>query len=140
MVLLHDGFADQRDGIDDGPPPFLDRIALTRAVLDEIAAAGLTGGSLGQALETGERRTAVRGSALGRISTRRRRGSAASVTALDRGLDNVRLDDTGRHQEADHQQREGDEDRHQEDVVDRRLEDPAETCSMSGSDAVRGGC
>ncbi len=54
VVLLHDGFADQRDGIDDGPPPILDRIALTRAVLDELAGAGLTVSSLGHALETGE--------------------------------------------------------------------------------------
>ena len=48
VVLLHDGFADDRDGVDDGPPPSLDRIALTRGVLDEIAAAGLTGCSLGR--------------------------------------------------------------------------------------------
>ena len=51
VVLLHDGFADARDGVDDGPPPVLDRIALTRGVLDEIAAAGLTGCSLGSALD-----------------------------------------------------------------------------------------
>ena len=54
VVLMHDGFADERDGVDDGPAPDLDRIALTRGVLDEIAAAGLTGCSLGRALETAE--------------------------------------------------------------------------------------
>jgi peptidoglycan/xylan/chitin deacetylase (PgdA/CDA1 family) len=54
VVLLHDGFADARDGVDDGPPPDLDRIALTRAVLDELGAAGLAGSSLDRALETAE--------------------------------------------------------------------------------------
>jgi peptidoglycan/xylan/chitin deacetylase (PgdA/CDA1 family) len=54
VVLLHDGFADERDGVDDGPPPSLDRIALTRSVLDEITAAGLTCCSLGRTLETAE--------------------------------------------------------------------------------------
>jgi peptidoglycan/xylan/chitin deacetylase (PgdA/CDA1 family) len=54
VVLLHDGYADPRDGVDDGPPPQLDRIALTRAVLDELAGAGLTGSSLGRALEHSE--------------------------------------------------------------------------------------
>lgn len=50
IVLLHDGFADARDGVDDGPPPDLDRVALTRGVLDELAASGLTGSSLERAL------------------------------------------------------------------------------------------
>ena len=50
VVLLHDGFADQGDGVDDVPPPLLDRIALTRSVLDEIGSAGLVGRSLGDAL------------------------------------------------------------------------------------------
>jgi peptidoglycan/xylan/chitin deacetylase (PgdA/CDA1 family) len=54
VVLLHDGFADERDGVDDGPAPSLDRIALTRSVLDEIASAGLIGSSLGGALESTE--------------------------------------------------------------------------------------
>ena len=54
VVLLHDGFADERDAVDDGPPPSLDRIALTRSVLDEIAGAGLTGRSLGRALDDAE--------------------------------------------------------------------------------------
>jgi peptidoglycan/xylan/chitin deacetylase (PgdA/CDA1 family) len=50
VVLLHDGFADARDGVDDGPPPDLDRVALTRGVLDELASSGLTGSSLHHAL------------------------------------------------------------------------------------------
>lgn len=53
VVLLHDGYADERDGVDDGPAPALDRIALTRGVLAEIAGAGLTAASLGRALEDG---------------------------------------------------------------------------------------
>ena len=53
MVLLHDGFADERDGVDDGPEPHLDRIALTRGVLAELRSAGLAVTSLGAALETG---------------------------------------------------------------------------------------
>jgi peptidoglycan/xylan/chitin deacetylase (PgdA/CDA1 family) len=52
VVLLHDGFADAGDGVDDGPPPVLDRPALTSAVLGEIRAAGLTARSLGAALPT----------------------------------------------------------------------------------------
>jgi peptidoglycan/xylan/chitin deacetylase (PgdA/CDA1 family) len=54
IVLLHDGYADARDGVDDGPPPKLDRVALTRSVLDEISAAGLVASSLGGALEQAE--------------------------------------------------------------------------------------
>jgi len=52
VLLLHDGYADARDGVDDGPEPALDRIALTRAVLDQLAAHDLTGCSLGRALAT----------------------------------------------------------------------------------------
>ena len=52
VVLLHDGFADAGDGVDDGPPPALDRPALTSAVLDEIRAAGLRPRGLGDALVT----------------------------------------------------------------------------------------
>lgn len=54
LVLLHDGFADAGDGVDDGPPPVLDRIALTRSVLDEAGAARLTARSLGAALADAE--------------------------------------------------------------------------------------
>ena len=52
VVLLHDGFADADDGVDDGPPPAFDRCAVTSAVLAEIATAGLAARSLGAALET----------------------------------------------------------------------------------------
>ena len=51
VVLLHDGYADPRDGVDDGPPPSLDRVALTRGVLDELAARDLAACSLGDALQ-----------------------------------------------------------------------------------------
>lgn len=54
VVLLHDGFADESDGADDGPAPVLDRIALSRSVLGEVAAAGLTARSLGPALTGAE--------------------------------------------------------------------------------------
>jgi peptidoglycan/xylan/chitin deacetylase (PgdA/CDA1 family) len=54
IVLLHDGFADERDGVDDGPPPSVDRVALTRAVLEEVAAADLATCSLGSGLDQGE--------------------------------------------------------------------------------------
>lgn len=54
IVLLHDGYADARDGVDDGPPPRLDRLALTRGVLAEVAAVGATPTSLGRALDSGE--------------------------------------------------------------------------------------
>ncbi|MGA8248702.1 MAG: hypothetical protein WB797_17475, partial [Nocardioides sp.] len=52
VVLLHDGYADGADGVDDGPPPDLDRLALTSAVLAEVRAAGLSPQSLGDALST----------------------------------------------------------------------------------------
>ncbi len=52
VVLLHDGFADADDGVDDGPSPSFDRCALTSAVLAEIRRDGLTARSLGSALET----------------------------------------------------------------------------------------
>jgi peptidoglycan/xylan/chitin deacetylase (PgdA/CDA1 family) len=50
VLLLHDGYADQGDGVDDGPAPVLDRIALTRSVLDELAGRDLAARSLGDAL------------------------------------------------------------------------------------------
>jgi peptidoglycan/xylan/chitin deacetylase (PgdA/CDA1 family) len=54
VVLLHDGFADGRDGVDDGPAPALDRVALTRAVLDELASHDLAVRSIGAALPDAE--------------------------------------------------------------------------------------
>jgi peptidoglycan/xylan/chitin deacetylase (PgdA/CDA1 family) len=54
VLLLHDGYADGRDGVDDGPPPELDRIALSRGVLAELDTAGLAAVSLGSALESVE--------------------------------------------------------------------------------------
>jgi peptidoglycan-N-acetylglucosamine deacetylase len=54
VVLLHDGYADARDGVDDGPAPVLDRPGLTRRVLDHLGAAGLTTRALGSALESAE--------------------------------------------------------------------------------------
>jgi peptidoglycan/xylan/chitin deacetylase (PgdA/CDA1 family) len=52
VLLLHDGFADERDGVDDGPPPpRLHRIALTQAVLARVDDSGLAVTSLGRALE-----------------------------------------------------------------------------------------
>jgi peptidoglycan/xylan/chitin deacetylase (PgdA/CDA1 family) len=54
VLLLHDGFADARDDAFDGPPPArLDRVALTRAVLDKAQSAGLTVTDVGRALEHG---------------------------------------------------------------------------------------
>ena len=52
IVLLHDGFADATDGVDDGSPPMLDRGALTSAILDEVRESGLRARSLGTALAT----------------------------------------------------------------------------------------
>ena len=54
VVLLHDGFADAADGVDDGPPPALDRCELTSAILREVDAAGLRARSLGSALATAD--------------------------------------------------------------------------------------
>ncbi len=54
LVLMHDGYADARDGVDDGPEPTVDRVALIRGVLAEIESAGTVASSLGQALEKAE--------------------------------------------------------------------------------------
>jgi peptidoglycan/xylan/chitin deacetylase (PgdA/CDA1 family) len=53
IVLLHDGFADAGDGVDDGPPPVLDHPALTLAILSEVGVGGLRPESLGAALASG---------------------------------------------------------------------------------------
>ena len=54
IVLMHDGFADGSDGVDDGPPPSVDKAQLTRSVLDEAELRGLSAQSLCNALETAE--------------------------------------------------------------------------------------
>jgi peptidoglycan/xylan/chitin deacetylase (PgdA/CDA1 family) len=54
IILLHDGYADARDGVDDGPPPRLDRVALTSGVLARVADAGATPTSIGRALDSDE--------------------------------------------------------------------------------------
>jgi peptidoglycan/xylan/chitin deacetylase (PgdA/CDA1 family) len=51
VILLHDGYADERDGVDDGPAPVLDRVTLTRRVLEHLGSAGLGVQALGSALE-----------------------------------------------------------------------------------------
>jgi peptidoglycan/xylan/chitin deacetylase (PgdA/CDA1 family) len=53
IVLTHDGFADGRDGVDDGPPPPVQRDKLARSIIELCAAKGLVCGSLSQALSTG---------------------------------------------------------------------------------------
>ncbi|MHA6763637.1 polysaccharide deacetylase family protein [Streptacidiphilus sp. PAMC 29251] len=54
VLLAHDGFAGPEDGAFDGPPPRVDRGALTRSLLEMYRESGLVGCSLGQALEHGE--------------------------------------------------------------------------------------
>jgi peptidoglycan/xylan/chitin deacetylase (PgdA/CDA1 family) len=58
VVLLHDGYADESDGVDDGPPPGFDRGELSRRILDGLGERGLTTASLSDALSAG---TVVRG-------------------------------------------------------------------------------
>ncbi|MEO6944858.1 MAG: polysaccharide deacetylase family protein [Lacisediminihabitans sp.] len=58
ILLGHDGHAGPADGVDDGPSPEFDRGRLTRRVLDEYDALGLSGCSLGRALDNG---TVMRG-------------------------------------------------------------------------------
>jgi peptidoglycan/xylan/chitin deacetylase (PgdA/CDA1 family) len=53
IMLAHDGFAAEIDGVNDGPEPSLDRGELTGLVLDELNAAGLSGCSLGHSLLDG---------------------------------------------------------------------------------------
>jgi peptidoglycan/xylan/chitin deacetylase (PgdA/CDA1 family) len=58
VVLLHDGYADASDGVDDGPPPGFDRGELSRRILAGLGERGLAAASLRDALAAG---TAVRG-------------------------------------------------------------------------------
>jgi peptidoglycan/xylan/chitin deacetylase (PgdA/CDA1 family) len=53
ILLCHDGFADARDGVDDGPAPALDRGELTARILDIYASLGLLARSLGEAITDG---------------------------------------------------------------------------------------
>jgi peptidoglycan/xylan/chitin deacetylase (PgdA/CDA1 family) len=53
ILLGHDGFASLDDGVDDGPAPVFDRGDLARRLLDRYDGMGLTGCSLGRALESG---------------------------------------------------------------------------------------
>lgn len=52
IVLLHDGYADESDGVDDGPPPQLDRLVLTERILAEAAARSLDVRSVGRAVDS----------------------------------------------------------------------------------------
>ena len=53
VLLLHDGYADASDGVDDGPPPTFDRGELSRRILGDLAERGLATSSLGDALAAG---------------------------------------------------------------------------------------
>jgi peptidoglycan/xylan/chitin deacetylase (PgdA/CDA1 family) len=53
VLLMHDGYADAADGVDDGPPPGFDRGELTRRVLTGFRERGLATSSLGDALAEG---------------------------------------------------------------------------------------
>lgn len=79
VLLLHDGFADERDGAYDGPPPALDRVGLTRGVLAEAAEQGLSVSSLGAATAAAGPRLEVRLSAEAGRRVRLRRAMRAAV-------------------------------------------------------------
>ena len=51
VVLMHDGFANAEDGVDDGPAPQVDRPALVARTLDRLDDRGLVARSLDRALE-----------------------------------------------------------------------------------------
>jgi peptidoglycan/xylan/chitin deacetylase (PgdA/CDA1 family) len=53
VLLLHDGYADAADGVDDGPPPGFDRGELSRRVLTGFSERGLATSSLGDAVAEG---------------------------------------------------------------------------------------
>lgn len=58
VLLMHDGYADAFDGVDDGPAPGFDRGELSRRVLGALGKRGLATSSLRDALAGG---SAVRG-------------------------------------------------------------------------------
>ncbi|HEX9338739.1 MAG TPA: polysaccharide deacetylase family protein, partial [Pseudonocardiaceae bacterium] len=53
VLLLHDGYADAIDGVDDGPAPSFDRGELSRRILADLAERGLATSSLGDAVTAG---------------------------------------------------------------------------------------
>lgn len=53
ILLSHDGHAGLGDGVDDGPPPLLDRGDLTARILDAYADAGLGAWALRESLQHG---------------------------------------------------------------------------------------
>lgn len=53
ILLAHDGFADGRDGVDDGPQPLVNRPELARRVLQRFAELGFQGRSLRDSLVHG---------------------------------------------------------------------------------------
>jgi peptidoglycan/xylan/chitin deacetylase (PgdA/CDA1 family) len=53
ILLSHDGHAGPADGVDDGPPPLLDRGDLTARILDACADAGLGAWALRESLQHG---------------------------------------------------------------------------------------
>ncbi len=60
IMLAHDGFASQMDGVDDGRPPRLDRGRLTDLMVSVYREQGLSCCSLTEALDAGELVTDVR--------------------------------------------------------------------------------
>jgi peptidoglycan/xylan/chitin deacetylase (PgdA/CDA1 family) len=58
VLLLHDGYADESDGVNDGPAPRFDRGELSKRILGGLADRGIGTASLRDALRSG---TAVRG-------------------------------------------------------------------------------
>ena len=55
ILLAHDGFAGPSDGVDDGPPPDIDRGKLASLMLSGLRDRGLSGRSLGNSLADGGR-------------------------------------------------------------------------------------
>lgn len=58
VVLMHDGYADESDGVNDGPAPTFDRGEVARRIIDGLGERGIATASLGDALADGK---AVRG-------------------------------------------------------------------------------
>jgi peptidoglycan/xylan/chitin deacetylase (PgdA/CDA1 family) len=55
ILLAHDGFAGPSDGVDDGPPPDIDRGKLASLMLAGLRDRGLSGRSLGDSVASGGR-------------------------------------------------------------------------------------